>query len=346
MATKSKILILVVSALLSHNEAFAGVPGTWQAKLRLELQKIEQTVPRKSFGVFIRELSTGEEISFYGDEKWYLASGVKVAVACAVFRAIEQGALALDKEIQFDHSDRIDGSGETNYQPSGSLLTIEFLLHQMLVHSDNTASDLLIREVGLDKVNQCASPFGISRITTLADVRRHAYSAFHPKAWELTNADYLALGAIRKEPKKLRKLSSLLAVPYSDLRAKSLHEAFGAYYSKKLNSASLRAYSDFLTAIVRGEALSEKSTESLINIMKGAQTGSRRLIAGFPDQTIFAHKTGTQVERVCDLGITWNRSRKPVIIAACTRGFATSAKAEKVLRRVGRAISESGLLSR
>ena len=37
-----------------------------------------------AFGVHVRDLDTGQSFSFHGEERWYLASSIKVPVAIAV----------------------------------------------------------------------------------------------------------------------------------------------------------------------------------------------------------------------------------------------------------------------
>lgn len=343
LVAKGKILILLLAA--AQPTAAFGEEKVWQNRLRNEIEKIESGNTRKqSFGLFVRDLESGREFSYGGDRTWYLASGVKVAIACAVLREIESGKLELDEKLKFRYEQRIDGSGETNSRQNGSLLSIEYLLRQMLVFSDNTASDILIKKVGIENVNRCVRPYGFSEITSLADVRRHAFSSFHPKAWNLKNSSLFRLGQIRDEKKKVLVLSRFIGIPYSKFKVKTLQEAFSSYYERELNSASLRAYSEFLSDIVLGRVLSPKSTKLLLDIMKDAKTGSRRLIAGFPKHTIFAHKTGTQLRRICDLGILWRARTRPVVITTCTRGYSSNAKAEDLLRRVGKAVANSGIL--
>ena len=62
----------------------------------------------------------------------------------------------------------------------------------------------------------------------------------------------------------------------------------------------------------------------------------------------FAHKTGTQHQRFCDLGIASVRvgaREEQVVIAACARGSASLAAGERALRDVGAAVTASGLLN-
>lgn len=305
-------------------------------------------------GLYVRHLGTDAAFSLRADELWYLASGIKVPVAVAVLHKTESGELRLDSRLRLEAEDRVDGTGLTHTHPTHAPLRVDYLLEQMLVYSDNTATDLLIRHVGLDEVNRWARELsGVDfRITTLAEVRRRTYGAFHEKAARLAFDDWVTLR--RQEAQatgpsgRVALLTRLIGVSPEELAVDSMDAAFEAYYAEGYNSAPLRAYGELLAQIVRGQALGEAATAYLLKTMTRARTGKSRLRVGLPRNVAFAHKTGTQHRRVCDLGVTLPGSTgappAPVLIAACTRGFPSIAAAEGALRDLGRAIAASGVL--
>lgn len=327
----------------------ASVPS-WKTKLQLKISEIEHHYPGR-FGLYIKDLSTTEEYSHRGKESWYIASGVKVPVAIEVLRQVEQNHLSLDTRIRLSEDDYVDGAGETNYQKPGSFLSVQYLLEQMLIYSDNTASDLLIKAVGLDSINKLVQrlvPDGFGEITTLGDVRRHAYSGFHPQAFTLKNKAFIDLKAVAHEKKKIEKLAALLQVQKADLLHQSLKPAFDAYYSKTLNSATLGAYGELLETIVHGQALQPPMAKVLLGIMSRVQTGLRRIKAALPSNYVFAHKTGTQYARICDFGIIWDKTdpySKRVVVASCVRDIPSLDESEKVMRLLGAAIESSGVMT-
>jgi len=135
----------------------------------------------------------------------------------------------------------------------------------------------------------------------------------------------------------------------SDLRVRTLDGSYSAYYSKRLNSAKLTAYARLLEDLVEGRVLGPERTKYLLNTLAKVETGQNRVKAGLPAGFIFAHKTGTQRGRICDFGIIWNRrnpSIQRVVVAACTRDFSSKRRAENALRRIGEAVSQSGLFRR
>ncbi|MDH5832696.1 class A beta-lactamase-related serine hydrolase [Luteimonas kalidii] len=331
------------------NEERLQVPG-WTTALERALDAADARYAGE-LGVYVRHLDRDESFSYRAEEPWYLASGVKVPVAIAVLRAVARGELALDTRITLREDDFVDGAGATNGFRAGSRLRVSWLLEQMIVHSDNTASDVLIRAVGIDAVNAVAAELtdaaGV-RITTLADVRRLAYGELHPAAATLRSTDLLALKRSGAGQARVRKLVQLLQVPPEDLRVDDLDTAFEAYYATHVNSASLVDFGRMLAALADGHALPLRETTTLLDLMARVQTGQRRLRAGLPSQARFAHKTGTQHRRICDLGIATVPATRAdaaparVVIAACARGTGTAA-AERALRDVGAAVTASGI---
>ncbi len=345
MASTGKILAFVAGVFLFTHSSLHAAPSPWQDRLQNLLSSLEARFPGQ-IGLFVRELNSGAEHSHRGDELWYVASGVKVPIALEVFRQIEAKKISFHTKVPLEEKNCFDSAGETNLQPKGSQLSVQFLLEQMLIHSDNTASDLLLDLVGLDAVNanlQSAVP-GFTEITKLSDVRRHAYSAFHKDAWNLKNPELLLLKKA-PEKKRIRKLASLLSLPAKNLLPLSLDQAFASYYAQNWNSATLRAYADLLESLFRGQLLGPESTSALLEIMSRVETGKNRVVAGLPKGFIFAHKTGTQHRRICDFGLAWNGAKepRPVVIATCVRDFASTEKAELVMKAMAQAVSASGV---
>ena len=79
-------------------------------------------------GIAALDLRTGEMVSIKGDEPFPMASTVKIAVAAIYLAQVEHGRRTLD--------DRISGQRARG------------LMERMIIHSDNHATDLLLRDVG------------------------------------------------------------------------------------------------------------------------------------------------------------------------------------------------------
>lgn len=347
--------LLLVTLLLVIGQAGASPPPVsgdepaWAAPLRERMQAAERRLGGR-IGVFVHHLGRDESFSWRGDEPWYLASGIKVPVAITVLQRVEDGTLALDAHVKLLASDYVDGAGQTNYQPPGTLLSIQWLIEQMIIHSDNTATDVLIRTVGLDEVNATAHALLEDRglvITSLADVRRLVYAGFHVRAANLGSQELLALRRAPAGEARVQRLAQILQLSPDEFLLQDLDSAYDAYYASRVNAASLRDFGRMLAALADGLALGPEPTGWLLEVMTRVRTGDRRIKARLPDGTRFAHKTGTQHRRFCDLGIastTVEGKPERVVIAACAAGGASLAAGERALRDVGAAVTASGVL--
>ncbi|RZI88985.1 MAG: serine hydrolase, partial [Variovorax sp.] len=281
-------------------------------------------------------------------------------VAIAVLRGIERNQFSLDSNVTLRASDYVDGAGPTKGYPVGTPLTVRFLLEQMMVLSDNTATDMLIDLVGISEVNavtQSLVPEGFSDITTLSDVRRRIYGQLTPAAARLSGPELLMLRQQRTDEERLQLLSRLTDTPVRRFRLASLDAAYAAYYAQGVNSARLDAYGELLARLVEGQALTPRWTAYLIALMERVQTGTHRLKAGLPGGLRFAHKTGTQRYRICDAGLIRTASpvapaagltdahQRRVLLVACTRGDVPVERSEAALMQVGAALCRSGLLN-
>ena len=79
-------------------------------------------------GLAALDLSTGETLSIKGDTRFPMASTVKLAVAATYLSQVDNGRRSLD--------DTIKGT------------SVRSLMARMLIHSDNRATDVLIRDLG------------------------------------------------------------------------------------------------------------------------------------------------------------------------------------------------------
>src|SRR5256885_15273140 len=93
-------------------------------------QQLSDLVANRSadVGIAALDLNTGESISIKGNTPFPMASTVKVAVAALYMAQVDHGQRSLD--------DTING------------LPVRSLMARMLIHSDNHATDILLKDLG------------------------------------------------------------------------------------------------------------------------------------------------------------------------------------------------------
>ncbi|MFW6347007.1 MAG: serine hydrolase [Cyclonatronaceae bacterium] len=300
-----------------------------------------------NMGIYIKDLGSGEVITHNANRNWYLASTIKIPLGIAVLKQVEAGDISLDDTLVLRESDFVDGSGDLMYQQPGKEFTVLELLRRTIRESDSTATDMLIRLLGEEAFNEVLAgeiaDQDMGYITTIMQVRYDAYSEIHGSVEDLTNLDIVGLKEHRSLSTRYDELLKLLPAGASEMKLESIPAAFERYYERGLNSGSLQAMGTVLERLENGEYLNKEHTELLIDIMKDVSTGDRRIKAGLPDQAAWAHKTGTQIGRSCNMGIVYPQDHAPIVVAACAEKYDELGEAEEAFQKIGRLITENWL---
>lgn len=292
--------------------------------------------------LYVRDVRTGEEYTWGADRPVYLSSTVKVAIMLEVLRQVDAGTLALDTPILFEPEDVRDGMSPLAKVKPGTRLPVATLLESMMVYSDNAAADLLLGRVGLGNVQANLERRGVrfGPLVTLLDDRRRVYAKLDPRGATLPSRKVRELGTSNSLASRARHLSELLGHTPA-WTGPELHAAFLAYYGEQTNSAPMRQMGLLLDQLARCEGLSPALCERAQALMRQCHTGRGRILAGLPAGADWAHKTGTQHQRACDVGILRLRPDRPVVVAACTQGFRQVSDAEGLFARLGRTLARA-----
>lgn len=306
----------------------------WPVALESEVVRLSRSFEGE-LAFYVKDLSDGSVYSYNGETPFYLASVVKVAVLREVFRQLDSGRLALDEPLALTADAMLDGSEVARTAAAGTRFPVAELINQMIYQSDNAAADLLMERVGLDRINaSLASIDGFGEITSMLAVRRLVYGQLSPKALSLTPAQIFALAQLHSHEERARALGK--AIGERQLTGRDLARAFEIYYADLRNSASMSAVVRLLESLHRCEGLSTSSCRAIIETLKRCETGGARLKAQLPSGLAFAHKTGTQFRRICDVGLLYLPDR-PIAIAACAKDFPSQRGAEALFAQLGKA---------
>lgn len=264
-------------------------------------------------GVWVKHLTLGDEAGVRADDTFNSASVIKIPVAVRAFRMAEAGELSLAQRITISASDVRGGSGIFRYHDPGLQPTLRDVLLQMIITSDNTATDLAIAKVG-----------GVDRVN----------------AW-LRDAGY-------GDALRLTQTTGDLFAKYRALpQGANSNEKTTSDRSYWLGEMTPRATGRLLEAIQRcndnagGAApiLAQASCADLLRMLRAQQSGARR-IPHFLSVPV-AHKTGDFPPVLAnDVGIVYARSG-PIVIAFFTNAIeGPYAEAEDRIGRIAQLIVE------
>ncbi len=115
-------------------------------------------------GVYFEFLNTGANISIHPEERFWPASLSKMPTALAVMKKVERGEWKLSNELVLFYEDRNDAFGTLYQKPAGTRLTIEELLKELIIHSDDTAHRILIRNLSADDFKEMLTALGMEEM--------------------------------------------------------------------------------------------------------------------------------------------------------------------------------------
>jgi beta-lactamase class A len=107
----------------------------------------------------------GEWWEQHGDRRFAAASTVKIPIMIACYRQIDAGRWRLDETHTLAEDDKAAGSGVLLHLHAGLTLTLEDLIYLMISISDNTATNLLIRLVGMEAIGRTMRELGMTAST-------------------------------------------------------------------------------------------------------------------------------------------------------------------------------------
>ena len=249
---------LACATVLSLLAAAPASAADWPEQLVKKIEQIDQRSPG-SVGVYVKRLDDGKEMSYAGDRPWYMASTAKVPIAIAVLQQVERGKLSLDQEFALEDTDKVDGSGELVWQNRGKRYDVEALLNAMLMRSDNTAANMLIRAIGEDTLNAGARDYmgrrEVGDITSYTQIRYDVYSELHPSARELSNRNLVEIAGAAMGPARVQAFSRSADLKADELQVNTMRDAYARYYQRGLNTATMEGYGAMLEKLVQGKLL-------------------------------------------------------------------------------------------
>ncbi|HYH30501.1 MAG TPA: serine hydrolase [Pseudonocardia sp.] len=257
------------------------------------------------------------EVGVDPDEPVLMASVYKVPLLVAFCRRVDAGELDPREQVTVDPAERTAGPTGLSVLRDPVTTSWRDLASSMITVSDNAAADVLLRRVGLERVNEALRDLGLERTRVLgstADVYRSLVT-------DTAAADTVAA---------FRALTSNDAVP-----------AVRAYDAVLASATTPRDMTGLLDAIWSDRAASPQQCRFARELL-GAQAWQHRLRSGFPpDGVRVAGKTGTLAALRNEIGVVQFDGERPVAVAVFTR----AARAEAVLPRADAVIGQAARLA-
>jgi beta-lactamase class A len=248
---------------------------------------------------YAKHLGTGREVSVRADVPMNTASVIKIPVMILAFRDADAGRLNLDERYTIRTEDVRRGSGLLQTFAVGLQPTLLDIVRQMIITSDNTATDIMIAKVGRERVNHLLDSLGYRQtrlIMTTGQLFRALWVQLDPKYSSMTDREVFERGAP------------------NDSAAAERSFALVADSSKWLGRTTAREMARLLEQLQRGELASKASTDQMLRILR-QQLYASRLPQRIRFRAGIGHKTGDWPPLLGnDVGIVYSASG-PIIMS-------------------------------
>lgn len=276
--------------------ALALFPVIVAAQTEASLPRLEQEIERLAkvaggpVGVTAVHLETGRRVRLNGQERFPMASTFKIPIAVELLARVDAGKERLDRMVTVEAKDLHPGSGTLSdlFNKPGVALSVRNLMELMLLISDNSATDILLREVGgSDAVNARLKTLGVEGVRV-------------DRPTALLIADAVGMKDVPPEREWTPEMWTRL---FRELPPGGRAEARKAFDADPRDTATPDGMADLLGRIYRKEMHKPDTAELLLDTMKRCRTGDTRIKGLLPAGTELAHKTGTISASANDVGI-------------------------------------------
>ncbi|MFN7978787.1 MAG: serine hydrolase [Vicinamibacterales bacterium] len=157
--------------------AQTSLPDQFAAKFQRDLETLASTA-NGVVGVSVVDLTTNRRFDVNGVTVFPQGSAIKVPLLIELFRQADAKSLSLAERVTLTAADRTGGSSLLQYfSDGGSAFSLHDLTVPMVVLSDNTATNMLIDNVGMDKVNAHMASLGFANTKLRRKMIRQAEQA-------------------------------------------------------------------------------------------------------------------------------------------------------------------------
>lgn len=257
---------------------------------------------RAQTSFYAKDLVTGHEIAIRADLPMNTVSTIKLPVMILAYRDAEAGRLDLNQRYTIRAEDLRRGTGLLQTFAIGLQPTLRDLVSQMIITSDNTATDIIVGKVGLDRVNHMLDSLGY-RETRL----RLTVGQLFRDVWEQADQKY----AVLSDREVFER-----GFP-DDPTGGARGFAFVADSTKWLGRTTAREMSRLLEQLQGGKLASRASTDEMLAVLK-RQFYFSRLPQRVRFRVEIGHKTGDWPPIIGnDVGIMY-APNGPIVISVFT----------------------------
>ncbi len=266
------------------------------------------------------------------EEPFPLASVFKLGVLVELFRRVDRHEFDLRTRWTVRSEDLSPEDDILIALDEGLRPTVRDLATLMIIVSDNTATDMLFKRIGLRRVNETLRGLGL-RSTDIFCPNREWYLlllGYSPRfrsrdptalrrTWEALDSEgrFAEMEWLWRRGRGVTKEAMLGRVRAQDRAGTTTGRAWRLWEEATDNHGSAADVAHLLDLIATSRAASRRSCSEMVRILELQQY--HRWSLGLPPGTRVANKTGSISGVVNDAGIVFPRTRRPFVAVCLTR---------------------------
>lgn len=297
------------------------------AKLKTDIMRISKEV-KGQFGFYMKHIESGKEIGVDADKIFPLGSVFKVPLMVEVFRQADAGLISMDEKIKLEPRNMCIGSGILQYLTPGLELTVRDLVTLMIIATDNTASEMLWKRIGIQSVNMLIRDLGLAKTSIYLPWREGFLLTMGKGPFkDMASIEAARIWKGMPDIERMKVLNDIdrECANLSIAEFRSHYEnLYGVKEEKKFkmqreydqvfdNLGTPREIGIMLEKIFKGEVVSPQKSQEMLSMLIRGHSGS-----AFPEflseDVPVAAKTGITAGSVNNAGIIFVTSRSHVVL--------------------------------
>jgi beta-lactamase class A len=231
-------------------------------------------------GIAAVYIESNKVVSHNSNQHFFMASTIKLPIAVAFLHRVDENKESLNRIIKMDSKNSVPGSGSLYhiFEKKSTNMSLQHILQHMLIHSDNSASDTILKAVnGPQNVTKYMYALGFKNIL----INRSILEMF----LDTNHVDH----ALLKTPRPVFSWKQI----FNRVPTSKKAESWKRFQQDIRDTTTPNEMAQLLVKLQKKQILSESSTALLMKIMEQCRTGRSRIKGLLPANVKVAHKTGT-----------------------------------------------------
>lgn len=296
-------------------------------------------------GFYMKHIESEKSIAIDADKIFPLGSVFKLAVMVETFRQADAGMLSLDERIELETRHYCIGEGLLQYLQPGLKLTIRDLIALMIIATDNTASEMLWKRIGIQRVNMLIREMGLAKTSIYIPYRESFLMSMGYGPYK-----DLTIPEAARRWKNLSDMERMKALNETEREAadltiedfrKKYETIYGVKAQKRMktqriydeifdNVGAPREIGILLEKIVNHEAVSAESSETILSLLMRQESAASMSSLLSPDIPV-ALKSGDTAGSVANAGVIYVSSDSHVVLCCFFKNIQDGQKGKAVL---------------